>query len=199
MYLGLDAENLCGKEVKNHKVLMKTDELELRCLSESDEAAHADFVYEIMKADGRIVPMAAGFKVTESLFRDWLHRTRKNAEGKELTDGWVPATTMFLFKKNDKRILGAVDIRHELNDRLLHDAGHIGYGVAPSERMKGYASIMLVFALDFCRSKGLKKVLVTCNKENIGSAKTIQKNGGIMENEVLSEKGLRQRYWIDLY
>ena len=50
-----------------------------------------------------------------------------------------------------------------------------------------------------CRELGIKKVLITCDKDNIGSAKTIQKNGGILENEFLDEKSnkTKQRYWIN--
>ena len=73
----------------------------------------------------------------------------------------------------------------------------------PSERRKGYAKEMLRLILIKCKELGADKVLLTCDKENIASAKTIISNGGILENEVkdevsLSKSGIIQRYWINL-
>lgn len=99
----------------------------------------------------------------------------------------------------DDRIVGTIQIRHTLNNLLLSRSGHIGYGVRPSERCKGYASKMLSMALEKCKELGIDQALVTCNKENTGSAKTIIKNGGLFENEFAEESGnIVQRYWIDI-
>ena len=95
-------------------------------------------------------------------------------------------------------IVGAVNIRHYLNDALLLNGGHIGDGVRPSQRRKGIATKMIALALDECRKLGIKRVLMVCDKENIGSAKSIQKNGGILENEVTVDGIVEQRYWIEL-
>ena len=181
------------------------ENLELRRLDENDETAYLYFIKELTDIDGSVTPYAAsmrgpGGQYVDLSFKDWLSRTRKNSKGEMVFEGWVPSTILFLFHKNQKKILGAVDIRHELNDFLLGSAGNIGYGVTPSERRKGYAGEMLKMALGVCRKMGMKKALVTCNKENIGSAKTIIKNGGILENEVEygDGRGIRQRYWIKL-
>ena len=91
-----------------------------------------------------------------------------------------------------------LDIRHSLNEALLLDGGHIGDGVRPSERRKGYATAMIALALDECRKLGIEKVLMVCNKENTGSAKSIQNNGGVLENEINVEGETVQRYWIQL-
>ena len=102
-------------------------------------------------------------------------------------------------KSRERDILvGAVDIRHSLNEALLLDGGHIGDGVRPSERRKGYATEMIALALDECRKLGIEKVLMVCNKENTGSAKSIQNNGGVLENEINVEGETVQRYWIQL-
>ena len=66
----------------------------------------------------------------------------------------------------------------------------------PSERRKGYATAMIALALDECRKLGIEKVLMVCNKENTGSAKSIQNNGGVLENEINVEGETVQRYWI---
>ena len=89
-------------------------------------------------------------------------------------------------------------LEHSLNEALLLDGGHIGDGVRPSERRKGYATAMIALALDECRKLGIEKVLMVCNKENTGSAKSIQNNGGVLENEINVEGETVQRYWIQL-
>ena len=94
---------------------------------------------------------------------------------------------------------GAVNIRHYLNDSLLKEGGHIGDGIRPSERRKGYATEMIRLALTECKKLGIEKVLMTCDKDNIGSARSIIKNGGILENEFVNSEGnIEQRYWISL-
>ena len=95
-------------------------------------------------------------------------------------------------------MVGAVNIRHDLNYYLLKYGGHIGDGIRPSERRKGDPTEMIRRALEECRELGLTRVLMTCDKNNIGSAKSIIRNGGILENEVLEEGSIKQRYWIAL-
>ena len=107
---------------------------------------------------------------------------------------------MFFLLDVDRNILlGAVNIRHYLNDYLLQYAGHIGDGIRPSERRKGYATEIIRLALIECRKLKISKVLMVCDKSNIASAKSIIKNGGILENEFLDEDGeVQQRFWIDI-
>lgn len=106
------------------------------------------------------------------------------------------AHTYFLVSEN-KTIIGAINIRHALNDYLFQFGGHIGYGIRPTERRKGYAALMLSMALPIASQLGIAKVLITCNKTNTGSAKTIRHNGGVLENEVFDGKEITQRYWIE--
>lgn len=124
----------------------------------------------------------------------------ENLEIKEETpEGRVPDTTLFCLDMDRDIFVGAVNIRHYLNEGLLYDGGHIGDGIRPSERRKGYATAMLALALDECKKLGMNRVLVCCDKDNIGSAKSIIRNGGVLENEVVDEKGsITQRYWIEL-
>ncbi|WP_338032606.1 GNAT family N-acetyltransferase [Clostridium manihotivorum] len=91
-----------------------------------------------------------------------------------------------------------INIRHALNEYLFNYGGHIGYSVKKEERRKGYAKEMLKLALEKCSDLGLKKVLLICDADNIASSKTIKACGGILENEVLEEDTLIQRYWIEL-
>ncbi|MBR1606780.1 MAG: GNAT family N-acetyltransferase [Clostridia bacterium] len=122
----------------------------------------------------------------------------KNLETTEEKDGRVPDSVFFCLDVDRNIFVGAVNIRHYLTDALLYAGGHIGDGVRPSERRKGYATAMIALALDECRKLGLDRVLMTCDKTNVGSAKSIIKNGGVLENEVLDDGVLEQRYWIDL-
>jgi len=123
----------------------------------------------------------------------------ENLELKEATENRVPDSVFFLLDEDRNRLLGAVNIRHYLNDALLREGGHIGDGIRPTERRKGYATEMIRLALEECRKLGIDKVLMVCDKENIGSAKSIVKNGGVLENEFVNSDGeTEQRYWITL-
>ena len=119
-------------------------------------------------------------------------------EIKEPRDGKVPDTTYFCLDTETNRFVGAVNIRHYLNDYLMRCGGHIGDGIRPSMRGKGLGTKMIALALDECRKMGLERVLMVCDAENHASARTIRKNGGNLENRTI-EKGCEiERYWIDL-
>ena len=122
-----------------------------------------------------------------------------NLELTTATEDRVPDSVFFLLDTERNRLLGAVNIRHYLNDALLREGGHIGDGIRPSERRKGYATEMVRLALIECKKLGISRVLMTCDRDNVGSAKSIIKNGGVLENEFLNADGqIEQRYWIDL-
>jgi len=133
-------------------------------------------------------------------YGQFLRKWRNFHTGRHLPDGFVPATKYFLLEEGNSKILGVIDIRHRLNDHLLNNpGGHIGYAIAPSERRKGRATEQLRLALEICKEMGISPVLITCNKDNIASAKVIQKNGGVLEDERVTEEGkVFQRYWIDV-
>jgi len=118
--------------------------------------------------------------------------------GVSLPPNHVPSTFLFAFK--GERIIGRVSIRHMLNDLLQRVGGHIGYVVVPEFRRQGHATAILRLALQFAHDKlRLDHVLVTCDDDNIGSIKTIEKNGGVLE-DVVSGPDLdkpKRRYWID--
>ena len=122
-----------------------------------------------------------------------------NLEFSEPKDGKVPDSVYFLLDNDRNILLGAVNIRHYLSDYLLQFGGHIGDGIRPSERRKGYATEMIRLALIECKKLGIDRVLMVCGKANVGSAKSIIKNGGVLENEFVDEEGqIQQRYWIEL-
>ncbi len=155
------------------------------------------FKDELIQNGGRINPgiIMSGDGTYESFLQVIIdHQNDVN-----IPEQYVQSTTYFLMDEHADKILGAISIRHRLNEYLLQIGGHIGYGIAPSERRKGYGTKMLSLALDKCRELGLEKVLITCDKDNIGSAKVMQNNGGVLENEIVKEDGVVvQRYWICL-
>lgn len=136
--------------------------------------------------------------VNKESYEEWLDELIKNSNKSTVLEGFVPATTYLAIRENDQQLVGMINIRHELNDYLLNLGGHIGYSVRKSERRKGYAGQMLSMALDICQTLYINRILITCDKNNIGSAKTIIKNGGQLENEVTEAHRITQRYWIDL-
>ena len=107
-------------------------------------------------------------------------------------------TSYFVIDKND-RLIGAASLRHYLTTEGLNSWGHIGYGVRPSERKKGYATIILRLMLDEARRKKIYQVLIGVHDSNTGSWKTVEKCGGVLENTVRidgDDEPIR-RYWIN--
>lgn len=110
----------------------------------------------------------------------------------------VPDSTFFCLDTERNIFVGAVNIRHRLNDKLLLSGGHIGDGIRPSERRKGFGTRMVSLALDECRKLVIDRVLMVCDKSNVPSMKTIINNGGILENEIIVDGNCELRFWIEL-
>lgn len=131
-------------------------------------------------------------------FNDWLNYLADNSDEKTVRDGLVPAILYLAIEIETAKLVGMIDIRYRLNEFLLKYGGHIGYSIRRAYRNQGFGTEMLGLALDKCREKGMGRVLITCDKENIPSAKIIIKNGGILEDEITKGGRTNQRYWIDL-
>ena len=114
----------------------------------------------------------------------------------------VPADTFFLVREEDDKIIGMINIRYVLNERLKDFGGNIGYAIRPTERQKGYNKINLYLGLLKCQEHGLKEVMLDCDKENLGSAKTMQALGGKLRKERYIKNeyfdGIVQDYVIDV-
>jgi predicted acetyltransferase len=131
----------------------------------------------------------------EKDFEGYLKKLADETRGMGMREGYVPATTFWLVEGGE--YIGAVTVRHKLSENLLQMGGHIGYGIRPSKKRMGYGTKILQLGLLEAKKLGINKVLVTCDDDNIGSAKIIEKNGGVLENKVEAEGKLKRRYWIE--
>lgn len=112
--------------------------------------------------------------------------------------GRCQAKTFLLIRKNDNKIIGTINIRWNLTEKMKQFGGNIGYGIRPTERRKGYNKINLYLGLIEAQKLGLDKVMLDCDVKNLGSDKTILALGGILEQtEVNPDDGiLTNVYWI---
>jgi predicted acetyltransferase len=132
-------------------------------------------------------------------FEGFIQLCSDEAVGRNLPLGRVPQSTFWLVR-DGRRILGCSRLRHTLNAFLEEEGGHIGYDVRPSERRRGYGTLLLRLTLDKARDLGLKRVLITADSRNVASWRIIEKNGGILQSEMLSQRTaeLLRKYWIAL-
>lgn len=130
-------------------------------------------------------------------FAEWTQRLVLQGDPRTALGGRLVPTTYWWITEGD-RYLGAIDLRHELNDFLALAGGHIGYGVRPSARRRGLGSWALGEVLARARSIGLDRVLITCDVDNLPSARTIERNGGELESVTDTPVGRKRRYWVAL-
>lgn len=132
-------------------------------------------------------------------FVAYVWRVRGYSRGVNLPRGWVPFTTYWLIK-NNTILLGVSDLRHRLNSSLEVVGGHIGYAIRPSQRKKGYGTTILTKTLVKAQELGLNRVLLTCDSDNIGSVRIIEKNGGVLTKEFYYPPTgkMKSHYWITL-
>jgi predicted acetyltransferase len=168
--------------------------LVLRKLESNDEDAFLRALTLTAVSD----PNFAHYYRPELTFAAFLHVLADAEAGVGLPDGHVPSTLLFGFV--DAEIVGRLMLRHSLNDFLRRIGGNIGFVVVPRHRRRGYATEMLRQGLHLASSKGMEKVLVTCDEDNIASRRTIEKCGGVYVGSASRPEGLveKRRYWISL-
>ncbi len=163
--------------------------------SEVLELQYISYISEWESTGEKVTPHSSGRRGRS--FEDMMHYWEYEGTDAIRGQGYVPATLYFMVN-DDNRIIGAAHLRHELNDDLREYGGHIGYGIRPSERRKGYATLQLKMMIDMLKVIGYTNIMLTCDDDNIGSFRTIEKNGGVLKDKVQNHKGMGRRYWISL-
>ncbi|MBN1148967.1 MAG: GNAT family N-acetyltransferase [Anaerolineales bacterium] len=132
-------------------------------------------------------------------FSLFLYEVESMAKGRNMPPGIVPMTTYWLVE-DGTMVLGESRLRHNLTPSLRVEGGHIGYAIRPSVRNKGYGAQILALTLLKARALGLESVMVTCDTDNLPSARIIEKNGGVLSGQAVSPYSARQvsQYWIQL-
>jgi len=168
--------------------------LRLRPILVTDEQA-VRAAHEVMAVEG--FTFGLGYEPGEpfAAYVDALDKKRGGVTLPGRWEHWVAST--FLLAEVDGEIVGRSSIRFELNDFLAHEGGHIGYGVLPAVRRRGYATEILRQSLVIARDGGVERALLTCDDDNRASATIIERCGGVLESVVVGVERVRvRRYWI---
>lgn len=157
------------------------------------EADYRAFVEEFYSIDGLFARRAGDD------FIAFVQQLEAESRGENLSTGKVPHSTFWLVRE-ETQIVGASRLRHCLTPALEEWGGHIGYNVRPSEWRKGYGTLLLALTMQKARERGMSRVLVMCNADNIGSKRIIEKNGGNLASEGIAPDSGKPmlRYWIEL-
>ena len=132
-------------------------------------------------------------------FSAYIWRLEERSKGSGVGSGFVPETNFWLVR-GGTYVVGTSRLRLQLTPATSREGGHISYDIRPSERRKGYGTLQLALVLVKAREAGLSRALVTCDTDNIASARVIQKNGGVLSGQAVSHVTgkLVSQYWIDL-
>ncbi len=129
-------------------------------------------------------------------YDEWLKSVTDNTTSETVNPSWVVTDTYFAVDETG-RIVGIIDLRHELKGFLL-DFGNSGYSVRPSERRKGYATCMLRMIVERAKEIGLERLRLSVERTNEASVKTILNNGGVYERSFDHEGETADVYYINL-
>lgn len=167
-----------------------------REFTKNDELAIIDMVNEINEYDANFEGFNIISKITD--FDEFLQKLEDNKHQERIKPEYSPQTTFGIFLGD--KLIGGFNLRYVIKGKLINHGGNIGYLIRPSARGKGYGKEMLRLALEEARKIGLRKVLVSCRRENIASDKVILSNGGVYERDFYEQETGKtfKRYWIEL-
>jgi predicted acetyltransferase len=159
--------------------------------------SYLSLVEEFRRRGEPPIPFVLGFPADD--FPSFIDRLKKCTEGSDIPKGFVAHETFWLVAHGEQ-VLGVSNLRYSLTDSLRKDGGHIGFGIRPSARLQGFATVILRETLVKAKERGITKALVTAHKGNTGSVRSVLKNGGVFDSEELipGHTDLMQRFWIPL-
>lgn len=143
-------------------------------------------------AGGAFFGVTADELADPATFARWVDDALASEREERVPQGFVASTVRWV--EQEGRLVALVHLRHELNAFLLQDGGHIGYAVRPTARRRGVATAALAATLELARARGMVRALLTCDDDNVASARTIATNGGVLEDV----RAGKRRYWISL-
>jgi predicted acetyltransferase len=157
--------------------------------------SYRSLIAEFIDAGDPLVPFTLAFEHAD--FDAFLAKLNDCAAGVGIPAGFAAHST-YWFVRDRTEVVGVSNIRHSLTAALRREGGNIGYGIRPSARRQGLGIAILHHSLLRAADLGLTRVLVSCGRQNVGSAKAIVRNGGALESEeYLATRGeVIQRYWI---
>lgn len=168
--------------------------LELRQLRDTDEVAFRTAVREF---EAEVPPWQFAFEFEDAdSFSGYVRMLENWSRGENISERFVPNT--FFVGVVDGVIVGRLSLRHRLNEHLKREGGHIGYGVVPSHRRRGYATEMLRQSLPHCARLGIAQALLTCDVDNLGSRTVIERCGGVFDRitDYPDMPVQKRHYWI---
>lgn len=175
------------------------EELYLKFPSTEDKDAVLDFKAEFLEVENRI-PGSGAIEKYET-YEKWLQKCIDATDPEKVPAGKVPATQYLTYRAADNRLVGMVQLRHNIDIPYLATiAGHIGDCIRPSERNKGYATAQIMLCAQKAKEMGLDKVLISCVETNTASEKSIIKSGGVADGTAFKEETGEtfKRFWIYL-
>jgi predicted acetyltransferase len=148
------------------------------------------------RAEGRDPPRST--MIESDGFDAFVASVRRLENPANVPPEFVQQTTWWLVERDT--YLGRISIRHALNDSLLFEGGNIGYDLRPSARGRGLGTLQLALALPKAREIGLTRALLTCDWDNVRSARVIEANGGVLQDTVPvpGKDRINRRYWNEL-
>ena len=129
-------------------------------------------------------------------FAGFVRKLKDYARGIDLPKEYIPESIYWLV--DGDKFIGRVSVRHRLTEKLRKEGGNIGYEIRPAARRKGYGKKILKLSLPKALRLGIKKALVTCDDDNIGSRKIIKANGGILKEKIKYKGKIVRHYWISI-
>ena len=174
--------------------------LEKPTLERKEEAL--EYMNEFLEAKSKLHGSSGLERCAKGMsYEEWLDDVTKSTDEKYAKSvGRVPASTYFMVREEDNKIVGIVNIRHYLDNVLKNVGGHIGGSIRPTERGKGYSKIQLYLCLLECKKLGVNEAMIDCEKINIKSEKAIQAIGAVFQREFYYQpkKSVIRNYLIDV-